>query len=203
MSLPFDLGPWQPLWLAIAIFGAAFVRSYSGFGFAAQIVSAAGLVTDLLHLVPVVLPADIILTAQQARSIRAHVDWRRVGWLLAGCGVPLRVSAIAEVGADTARVAISVYVLVMCGVLLAGWRLIRPPGAAEHIGTGMVRRMTQRSAACRSRPFFAAQTRSAATFRATLIAHFTTARPLDPARHGVVGDDHPRHADRHGLGVCR
>lgn len=132
VSLPFDLGPWQALWLAIAIFGAAFVRGYSGFGFAALIVSAAGLVTDPLHLVPVVLLADILLTAQQARGIWRDVDWRRVLWLGLGCvaGVPFGVWAIAQVGGDTARLVISLYVLAMCVVLIAGWHIRRAPGAA-------------------------------------------------------------------------
>ena len=153
------------------------MRGYSGFGFAALIVSAAGLVTDPTHLVPVVLLADILLTAQQAASIRAHVDWGRVGWLFGGCviGVPLGVWAIAQVGSDTARAAISVYVLVMCGVLLAGWHLTRPPGARAHVATGVVSGLAN-GAAVGGLPvaaFFAAQTMPAATFRATLIAYFT------------------------------
>jgi hypothetical protein len=177
MSLPFDLSPWAALWMALAILGAAYVRGYSGFGFAALIVAAAGLVTDPLHFVPVVILADIILTAQQARGIRAHVDWRRVGWLLTGClgGVPLGVWAMAQVGADAARAAISVYVLAMCAVLLAGWHLRRPPGGAAHVATGVVSGLAN-GAAVGGLPvaaFFAAQTIPAATFRATLIAYFT------------------------------
>ena len=84
MTLPFDLTPLAALWLAIAILGAAYVRGYSGFGFSALIVAAAGLVTDPLHFVPVVILADILLTAQQVPSIRGHVDWARVRWLLTG-----------------------------------------------------------------------------------------------------------------------
>ena len=177
MSLPFDLSPLAAAWLALAILGAAYVRGYSGFGFAALIVSAAGLVTDPLHFVPVVLLADILLTAQQARSIRAHVDWRRVGWLLAGCagGVPLGVWAIAQVGADTARAAISVYVLLTCAILVAGWQMRRPPGRVAHLATGVASGLAN-GAAVGGLPvaaFFAAQTIPAATFRATLIAYFT------------------------------
>jgi len=177
MNLPFDLGPWQALWLAVAVFGAAFVRGYSGFGFAALIVSAAGLVTDPLHLVPVVLIADILLTAQQARGIWRDVDWRRVAWLGLGCaaGVPLGVWAIAQVGGDTARLAISLYVLAMCAVLVAGWHLRGTPGGLAHGATGVVSGLAN-GAAVGGLPvaaFFAAQTMPAATFRATLIAYFT------------------------------
>jgi len=33
--MPFGLGPVEALWIGIVILGAAFVRGYSGFGFAA------------------------------------------------------------------------------------------------------------------------------------------------------------------------
>ncbi len=175
--IPFDLSPLAALWMAMAILGAAFVRGYSGFGFAALIVAAASLVTNPLHFVPVVLLADIILTAQQARSIRAHVDWRRVAALFAGClvGVPLGVWALTKADPDTARAAISLYILVMCAALLAGFRLARPAGHAAHVVTGIVSGVAN-GAAVGGLPvaaFFAAQPIPAAAFRATLIAYFT------------------------------
>lgn len=177
MTLPFDLGPLSALWLAIAIFGAAVVRGYSGFGFAALIVSAAALVTDPLHLVPVVLMADILLTAQQARGIRHQIDWGRVRTLLAGCifGAPLGVWAIAQIGSDTARAVISGYILLMCALLLTGWQLRQRAGPAAHMATGLVSGIAN-GAAVGGLPvaaFFAAQPIAAARFRATLIAYFT------------------------------
>ncbi len=175
--IPFDLTPLGALWMAIAILGAAFVRGYSGFGFAALIVAAASLVTNPLHFVPVVLLADILLTAQQARSIHAHVDWRRVAPLFAGClvGVPLGVWALTQADPDTARAVISLYILAMCAVLLAGFRLPRPAGHAAHAATGVISGMAN-GAAVGGLPvaaFFAAQPIPAAAFRATLIAYFT------------------------------
>jgi uncharacterized protein len=163
--------------MAVAILGAAWVRGYSGFGFSALIVASAGLVTDPVHFIPVVLIADILLTAQQVPSIRGHVDWARVRWLLTGAvfGVPFGVWAIANVGADQARAVISVYILFMCAVLLAGWRLTRAPSAAPHIATGLVSGVAN-GASVGGLPvaaFFAAQTIPAATFRATLIGYFT------------------------------
>ncbi len=163
--------------MAIAIFGAAFVRGYSGFGFAALVVSAASLVTNPLHFVPVVILADTILTVQQARDIRPHIDWRRVITLFIGCliGVPIGIWALSSVGADAARAIISVYILAMCVLLLTGWTLKRATGDAAHIGTGLVSGLAN-GAAVGGLPvavFFAAQTIPAAAFRATLIAYFT------------------------------
>ena len=194
--IPFDLTPGAALWMALAILGAAFVRGYTGFGFAALVVTAAGLVTDPLHFVPVVILADMLLTLQQARDIRPHVDWRRVGTLFAGCviGVPLGVWALSTIGPDAARAVISAYVLAMCGVLVAGWRLRRAPGDGAHAATGVVSGIAN-GAAVGGLPvaaFFAAQTIPPAVFRATLIAYFTAldlwTLPLMAGRGLVTGD---------------
>lgn len=177
MNLPFDLSGPALVWMLLACFGAGFVRGYSGFGFAALVVTSAALVADPLILVPVVILADLALTAQQARGIRAAVDWRRVALLFGGClaGVPLSVWALSMVGVDVARAVISAYVLAMCGVLAMGWQFRHPPGGAAHLGTGLISGLAN-GAAVGGLPvaaFFAAQAMPAATFRATLIAYFT------------------------------
>ena len=177
MNLPFDLSPLAAAFLAVTLLGAAFVRGYSGFGFAALVVSASGLVTNPLNLVPVVLLADVAMTAQQAAEIRGQIDWRRVGTLFLGAlvGVPIGLWALTGIGIDAARAAISVYILLMCGLLLSGWRFQRVVGDGGHVAAGLVSGLAN-GAAVGGLPvaaFFAAQPVSAATFRATLIAYFT------------------------------
>lgn len=177
MALPFDLSIGAAAFLAVAFFVAAFVRGYSGFGFAALVVSSASLVTNPLNLVPVVLIVDVLMTAQQAPSMRGHVDWRRAGALFAGAlvGVPLGLWALTGIGVDAARAVIGVYVLIMCAALLAGWRFRGRVGSAGHIGVGVVSGMAN-AAGVGGLPvavFFAAQPVAAAVFRATLIAYFT------------------------------
>lgn len=194
--MPFGLGPVEALWIGIVILGAAFVRGYSGFGFAALAVTGASLVTDPMNLVPVVVLGDIALTAQQARGIRGDVQWWRVRWLFLGCliGVPLSVWALAATGPDLARIVIGSYVLVMCAALLAGWHLRHAPGRAAHLGTGLISGLAN-GAAVGGLPvavFFAAQTMPAAAFRATSIAYFTLldlwTLPL-MAWQGMIGRD--------------
>lgn len=177
MTLPFGLAGLEIAWMALALFGAAFVRGYSGFGFAALVVTSASLVTDPMHFVPVVLLADVFLTIQQARGIRGFIDWRRAFALFAGClvGVPVGVHALAALGIDAGRAIISVFVLAMCGLLLLGWRFRGPAGMPAHAGVGVVSGLAN-GAAIGGLPvavFFAAQPIAAATFRATLIAYFT------------------------------
>ncbi len=177
MTLPFDLGFGAAAFMAMALFVAAYVRGYSGFGFAALVVSAASVVTNPLYFVPVVLLADIGMTVQQGRGIWQHIDWRRTAWLFAGAliGVPLGVFGLVHVGVDLARALIAGFVLVMCALLLAGWAFRGVVGVGSHMGVGIASGIAN-GAAVGGLPvavFFAAQAVPAAVFRATLIAYFT------------------------------
>jgi uncharacterized protein len=177
MTLPFGLSLAAAAYLAVALLVAAFVRGYSGFGFAALVVSSSSLVMNPLVVVPMVMVVDAVMTLQQARGIWADINWRRVAALYGGAlvGVPVGIWAISTVGVDTARAVIAVYVLGMCALLLAGWQLRGKVGAAPHVGVGVVSGLAN-AAAVGGLPvaaFFAAQPLRAAEFRATLIAYFT------------------------------
>jgi uncharacterized membrane protein YfcA len=174
--VPLDLGPLAWGWLAIVALGAAFVRGYSGFGFAALLIAGAALVTPPVALVPAVILCDIALTAPQWATVRGSIDWRRVAFLFGGCllGVPLGVQAVAAMGEDTARIVVALYVLLICAVLLRGWRMARPAGDAANGALGVVSGLAN-GAAVGGLPvaaFFAAQPIPPATFRATLVAYF-------------------------------
>jgi uncharacterized membrane protein YfcA len=176
VSLPFDLTIWGAVWMAVAVFGAAFVRGYSGFGSAALIIASASLVTNPLNFVAVVTFLDFLMTFQQWRGVRGHVDWGRITPLMLGAfaGVPLGLWLLTGIGVDAARIVISVYVLVMCAILLRGWTMERSAGRVAHAATGLVSGMAN-AAGAGGLPvavFFAAQPIAAAAFRATLIAYF-------------------------------
>ena len=174
--MPFDLGPVALWWMAVAIAVAAFVRGYSGFGFSAMVIAASGLVTNPLNFVAVVVVLETVMSVQAARGAGPHVDWRRVWWLLAGAavGLPLGLWVLTGVTEDTARAVISVYVLIMCAVLLLGWRMraeVRGPG---NVAAGLVSGLANAPGmgGLPIAAFFAAQPMQASVFRATLIAYF-------------------------------
>jgi uncharacterized protein len=177
MTLPFGLSPGAAAFLAAAFFIAALVRGYSGFGLTALSVSAAGLVTNPLNFVPVVIVADIALTVLQAKGIRQHIDWRRVAALSAGAlvGVPVGVTALSGIGIDPARAMIAAFILAMCVLLWRGWTFRMQVGAAGHVAVGVLSGVTN-AAAVGGLPvaaFFTAQALPAAAFRATLIVYFS------------------------------
>lgn len=175
--IPFALSPLTAAFMAAALFGAAWVRGYSGFGLSALVVSAASLVMNPLLVVPVVLISDIALTVQQARGIRHEIDWRRTLTLLAGAliGVPLGIYALTQISVDSARALIAAFILTMSLALLAGFHFRRQIGDKSHVAVGLFSGIAN-GAGVGGLPvavFFAALPVSAATFRATLIAYFT------------------------------
>lgn len=175
--MPFDLGPGALAWLAVACLVAGFVRGYSGFGFSAMLIAAAGLVTNPLNFVAVVVILETVMSLQHARGAGPDVDWKRVRWLLGGAavGLPLGLWILTGVSEDTARAVISAYVLMMCGVLLAGWRLrAEARGGTANGALGLVSGLANAPGmgGLPVAAFFAAQPMPAAVFRATLIAYF-------------------------------
>lgn len=176
MTLPFDLSPGAALFLSAAILVAAFIRGYSGFGFAALVVSAAALVTHPLNLVAVVLFCEFAIIIQQWPSIARDIDRRRVLFLMAGAvvGVPVGLWAITGAGIEAARMAIALYVLFMCGLMLRGWRMRRKATGGDHLVVGVLSGLANAPGmgGLPVATFFTAQSMTAATFRATLIAYF-------------------------------
>ena len=176
MTLPFEASTGAAIFMGFAVLIAAFVRGYSGFGFSALVIAASGLVMNPLNFVAVVLICEVVMTAMQWQNVGPDVDWRRVGALLAGAvvGLPLGLWALTSISADAARAVISGYILVMCLVLLAGWRFKRPVGAAGTVAAGVVSGVANAPgmAGLPVAAFFAAQTMPATVFRATLVAYF-------------------------------
>lgn len=163
--------------LTIALFGAAFVRGYSGFGFSAIFIACASLFTNPVPLIPVVFTCEILMTALQARSLRAHIDWRRVLTLLAGAAIalPFSVWVILRVGEDTARVTISAIIFIMSLILLSGWSLHAALRTKGHLGIGVISGICN-AAGIGGLPvaaFMTAQSIPAPVFRATMIVYLT------------------------------
>ncbi|MEZ5755678.1 MAG: sulfite exporter TauE/SafE family protein [Paracoccaceae bacterium] len=174
--MPFDLSLAGTVWMAVAVLGAAFIRGYSGFGYSAMVIAASSLVMNPLNMVAVVVILETAMSVQAARGISRDVDWRRVGFLLAGAavGLPLGLWLLTGISEDAARAVISGYVLVMCGVLLAGWRLAGEARGISNLGMGVVSGLANAPGmgGLPIAAFFAAQPMRAAVFRATLIAYF-------------------------------
>ena len=176
MTLPFDLSLAAAIWIAAAIVVAAFVRGYSGFGFSALVIAAAGVVANPLDFVAVVVILETAMSLQAWSGLSREVDWKRVGWLMLGAaiGLPLGLWALTGIPENAARAAISLYILFMCAVLLAGWRMRGQVGGTGTFAAGVVSGLANAPGmgGLPVAAFFAAQPIPAAVFRATLVAYF-------------------------------
>ncbi len=176
MILPFEMGYGAAVYMAAAVLVAAFVRGYSGFGFSAMVIAASAVVTNPLNFVAVVMLCEGVMTLQAWSGVGKHVDWRRVGALILGAavGMPLGLWALTSISENAARAVISGYVLVMCLVLLAGWKMRAVAGVGATTAVGVISGLANAPGmgGLPVAAFFAAQPISAAVFRATLVAYF-------------------------------
>ena len=175
--MPLGLTPGLAALLGLALFLAAFVRGYSGFGFSAIFIAFAALLTNPLPLIPAVFLCEIAMTAVQARGIRGKIDWPRVLALLAGAAlaVPLAVAVMVRVTEATARLTVSALILGLCLVLLSGWQLRYRIGRAGDLAVGAVSGLAN-GAGVGGLPvaaLMAAQPIPPDVFRATLIVYLT------------------------------
>jgi uncharacterized membrane protein YfcA len=176
MTLPFDLGLGAAVYMAVAVLISAFVRGYSGFGFSALVIASSALVTNPLNFVAVVVVCEMAMTAQAWKGLSKYVDWRRVWLLMAGAavGMPLGLWALTSISEDSARAAISAYILLMCMILYAGWKMKAEARPWAHLGAGLVSGLANAPGmgGLPVAAFFAAQPIAAVVFRATLVAYF-------------------------------
>jgi uncharacterized protein len=175
--MPLGLSPALAAWLALALFAAAWVRGYSGFGSAAVFLAAASLVADPRPLIPAMFLSDLAMTAVLLRGVLGDVDWRRAGIILGGAlaGILVSVRLLSQLAPEAARGAVSAVILVLAVPLLAGWRRARPLSAGGLVGTGLASGLAN-GAGVGGLPvaaLMAAEPLAPAAFRATMIAYLT------------------------------
>lgn len=191
MILPFDMGLSAAAYMAVAVLVAAFVRGYSGFGYSAMVITASSVVTNPLNFVAVVVIAETLMSLQSWSGLSQEVDWRRVKWLLMGAviGMPLGLWALSYVSEDGARAVVSIYVLCMCMVLLAGFRLKQEAGAGTTLATGVASGLANAPGmgGLPVAAFFAAQPMAPAVFRATVVAYFPCLDLLSAPLYWMAG----------------
>ena len=141
-----------------------------------MVITASSVVTNPLNFVAVVVIAETVMTLQSWSGLSREVDWARVRWLLMGAvvGMPLGLWALTYVSEDGARLVVSLYVLAMCLILLAGFRMLREAGRGPTLATGVISGLANAPGmgGLPVAAFFAAQPIAPAVFRATVVAYF-------------------------------
>jgi uncharacterized membrane protein YfcA len=130
---------WQILAISsAAIFLAAIVRGFSGFGFSLLSITAISLILPPREIVPSIFLLEVAASINLIPSIWREIDWRSIRWLLLGyiIALPFGVYALARFPEPPMQLAMSVFVLGTALLMLRGFRLQSTPGAAATTATG-------------------------------------------------------------------
>ena len=159
------------------ILAAAFVRGYSGFGFAMIGVAGISLIAAPDVAVPTVLLLEVIVGLLLLPPALREVQWRPVLTILAGALLltPVGALALIAVPADLARVGIAVVIAAAALMLLRASGARPSPSAPATVAIGGVAGLLNGAFGISGPPialFFLGTERGAAVSRASMMACF-------------------------------
>jgi uncharacterized protein len=163
--------------LAIAILVvliAGIVRGFSGFGMSAVIVLALSMIMAPAQVVPVAMLLEIVASLRMLPGSWRDVNWRLSAWLLVGSavGTPIGAWLLLHLPVPVMRLALSVFVLIVCTILWRGFRLKGHPGAPWGLAVGVFSGTANGAASFGGQPnalFLLSAPIAAASVRATLV----------------------------------
>lgn len=122
-----------------AIFLAAVVRGFSGFGFSLLSVTALSLLLPVSQIVPSIFLLEIAASLNLIPGIWREIDWKSLRWLMLGyvVGLPFGAYVLINAPQDPTQIVLGLFVIGTAIMMLRGFRLQRTPGAAASTGTGV------------------------------------------------------------------
>ncbi len=189
------LSPLVILLSCLAVFGAAFLRGFTGFGFGLAAVPALSLVMSPVVAVPCTLMLGMLAGVQVLPKIRHLVDWRSVWILVAGSlvGSPIGIWVLTALPVSTIRVVIGVILMIAVIVLWRQPRFGKEPKLPVGFGTGIVSGLLNGSTGFAGPPvivYFLSTHDSVPVIRASLMMYFffsTGGTLIYDAFRGLVG----------------
>jgi hypothetical protein len=131
---------WEVLALSsAAIFLAAIVRGFSGFGFSLLSITAISLVLPVSQIVPSIFLLEIAASLNLIPSIWREIHWRSLTWLMVGYVIGLPVGGYALINAPQApaQIVLGIFVIGTAILMLRGFHLAKTPGAPASTATGV------------------------------------------------------------------
>jgi uncharacterized membrane protein YfcA len=191
-----ELAAHWPLLLvsSIAIFLAAIVRGFSGFGFSLLAITAISLVMPAREIVPSIFLLEVAASLNLIPSIWREIDWRGIAFLLIGyvIALPFGAWALASIPAPPMQLALGIFVVATAILMLRGFRMEKTPGAAATTATGAASGLLNGAFGTGGPPvvlFYFSTPAAAAVGRASVIAFFLSTDTLglaELARRGLV-----------------
>jgi uncharacterized protein len=191
--LAYLLTHWQMLAISsTAIFLAAIVRGFSGFGFSLLGITAISLLLPPREIVPTIFLLEVAASINMIPGIWREIDWRSIRWLLLGyvIALPFGIFALARFPEPPMQLAMSVFVFITAVMMLRGFRLERTPGAAATTFTGAASGIFNGAFGIGGPPvvlFYFSTPAAAAVSRASVIAFFLSTDILGLGGHYYEG----------------
>jgi uncharacterized membrane protein YfcA len=131
---------WELLALSsAAIFLAAIVRGFSGFGFSLLSITAISLILPVAQIVPSIFLLEIAASINLIPSIWRQIHWRSLTWLMVGyvIGLPIGTLALIHAPGAPAQIVLGIFVIGTAILMLRGFHLAKTPGAPASTATGV------------------------------------------------------------------
>ena len=169
------LSPGMLFYAFSAIFIAAVIRGYSGFGFSALTVTSLSLILPPAEVVPTAFLLEIAASMFMLPMVWRSIDWQKLNWLVLGilAGTPAGLLFLAEVPQDPVRFTISGFVLVACFLLWKNVRIRSEGGRIRLLVAGVFSGLVNGAAGIGGLPivlFLLSGSIRAEVLRATLVA---------------------------------
>lgn len=131
---------WEVLALSsAAVFLAAIVRGFSGFGFSLLSITGISLILPVAQIVPSIFLLEIAASVNLIPGIWRDIHWRSLTWLMVGyvIGLPIGGYALIHAPEAPAQIVLGIFVIGTAILMLRGFHLARTPGAPASTGTGV------------------------------------------------------------------
>jgi uncharacterized membrane protein YfcA len=162
---------------ALVVFGAGFLRGFTGFGFSLAAVPALTLMLDPAVVVPCSLILSLLAGVQVLPKLRRLVHWRAVWILLAGslAGTPPGVYLLGALPANALRLGIGVVLIGSVALLWRQPRLLHSEALPFGFGAGFISGLLNGSTGMGGPPavlYFLNSVESVPIARASLVMYF-------------------------------
>lgn len=169
--------PLEFVFFTVVIMLAGYVRGYGGFGFSMITVSGLSLLFSPAIIVPGVLLLEVAASMYLIMGNWHKVEWQSLGWLSIGVilGTPFGGWLLSILPENPLKIVIAGIVIVLAGLLRAGFRPRQALGKGGTVATGLVSGVFNGSTALGGPPvvlFFFSSPGGVDISRASLIAFF-------------------------------
>ncbi len=132
------LSPAVLTFCGFAMFAAAFIRGFTGFGSSLMWVPSLSLVLPPVAVLPITFLLEVGISLHLVPSVHRDADWPSVGRIVAGAsvGVPIGLTLVAAISESAARAGVAVTVIAAAVLLRRGIRLHRTFSPAATVSVG-------------------------------------------------------------------